>query len=47
MALRGTLAVPLGITAFAMPGMTLTFLVSFFGVYALIDGIFALVAVAF
>lgn len=47
MALRGTLAVLLGITAFAAPGMALTLLVSFFGAYALIDGIFALVAVAF
>ncbi len=47
MALRGTLAVLLGITAFAVPGMALTLLVSFFGAYALVDGVFALIAVAF
>jgi len=46
MALRGTLAVLLGIIAFAMPSMVLTLLVSFFGAYALLDGIFALVTVS-
>ena len=45
MALRGTLAVLFGIAAFVAPGVALTLLVSFFGAYALIDGIFALVAV--
>lgn len=46
MTLRGTLAVLLGIAAFAVPGTALTLLVSFFGAYALVDGVFALVAVA-
>ncbi|MGI4789086.1 MAG: HdeD family acid-resistance protein [Janthinobacterium lividum] len=46
MALRGTLAVLLGIAAFVAPGAALALLVSFFGAYALVDGVFALVAVA-
>ena len=46
LAVRGALAVILGIIAFAAPGAALTVLVSFFGAYALVDGVFALVAAA-
>jgi uncharacterized membrane protein HdeD (DUF308 family) len=44
LALRGLAAVIFGILAFAWPGITLQALVLMFGVYALIDGIFDLVA---
>lgn len=43
---KATLAVLLGVAAFVAPGAALTLLVSFFGAYALVDGIFVLVAVA-
>lgn len=43
-ALRGVAAVIFGVLAFAWPGVTLVVLALFFGAYALIDGIFALVA---
>lgn len=46
MALRGILALLLGLVAFAAPGAALTVLVSFFGAYALVDGVFALMAAA-
>ena len=46
LAVRGALAVILGIIAFAAPGAALTVLVSFFGAYALVDGVFALLAAA-
>lgn len=43
MALRGLMALLFGVLAFAWPGMTLAVLVLFFGAYALIDGILAIV----
>ena len=42
--LRGVLAVLFGIAAWVWPGLTLTVLVAFFGAYALVDGVFAVVA---
>jgi uncharacterized membrane protein HdeD (DUF308 family) len=41
--LRGVLAILFGIAAFAWPGITLLTLVLFFGVYAMIDGVIAIV----
>jgi len=38
---RGIIAVLFGIAAFIWPGLTLLFLITLFGVYALIDGIIA------
>lgn len=38
--LRGVLAILFGIAAYAWPGMTLLTLVTFFGAFALVDGIF-------
>jgi uncharacterized membrane protein HdeD (DUF308 family) len=43
-ALRGVLAILFGIVAIIWPGLTLGALVILFGAYALVDGIFALVA---
>lgn len=43
-ALRGVFAIIFGILAFIWPGVTLTVLVLFFGAYALVDGLFAIVA---
>ena len=40
--IRGILAVLFGITAFALPGLTLVTLVIIYGIYALADGITAL-----
>ncbi len=43
-AFRGLVAVIFGILALALPGLTLVALVLLYGAYALVDGIFALVA---
>jgi uncharacterized membrane protein HdeD (DUF308 family) len=42
--LRGLLAVLFGLITFFLPGMTLTVLVLVFGAYALVEGVFAVVA---
>ena len=44
LALRGVVAILFGIIAIFWPGITATVLVLWFGVYALVDGVFALVA---
>lgn len=44
--LRGIAGIAFGILAFAWPGITLLTLILFYGAYALIDGILALLAVA-
>jgi uncharacterized membrane protein HdeD (DUF308 family) len=44
LALRGIAGILLGIAAFAWPGITLLVLVILFGAYALVDGVFALIA---
>ncbi len=41
---RGLLAIAFGIIAVAWPGITLMVLLTLFGVYALLDGIFGIVA---
>lgn len=43
-ALRGVVALIFGVVALAMPGLTLALLVLFWGAYALIDGVAALIA---
>jgi uncharacterized membrane protein HdeD (DUF308 family) len=42
--LRGIVAILFGLMAFAWPGLTIAVLVLFWGAYALVDGIFAVVA---
>ncbi|MGN6697209.1 MAG: HdeD family acid-resistance protein [Thermomicrobiales bacterium] len=44
LALRGVIAIIFGICALIWPGLTLTVLVLLFGAYALVDGIFAVIA---
>ena len=44
LALRGILAILLGLAAFILPGITLVILIALFGAYALIDGVLAIVA---
>jgi uncharacterized membrane protein HdeD (DUF308 family) len=44
LALRGALAILFALVAFFLPGITATILVLIFGAYALVDGIFALIA---
>ena len=44
LAIRGALAILFGILAIVWPGLTLTVLVILFGAYALVDGIFAIIA---
>lgn len=41
--LRGVLAILFGLAAFLWPGLTLLVLITFFGVYALADGVLAIV----
>ncbi|MFL6416877.1 MAG: HdeD family acid-resistance protein [Bryobacteraceae bacterium] len=42
--LRGAVAILFAVITFAVPGITIAILVTIFGVYALFDGIFALVS---
>ena len=44
LALRGVVAILFGLAALIWPGLTLTALVLLFGAYALVDGVFAVVA---
>jgi uncharacterized membrane protein HdeD (DUF308 family) len=43
-ALRGVLAIGFGLVTFILPGATMLSLVLFFAAYALVDGVFALIA---
>src|SRR5262245_47990372 len=42
--LRGIAGIVFGVLAFVWPGLTLLTLVLFFGAYALVDGVFALIS---
>src|SRR5436305_14777458 len=42
--LRGVMAILFAAITFAVPGITIAFLVTLFGLYALIDGILAIVS---
>ena len=42
--LRGVLGILLALAAFALPGVTIAVLVTVWGVYALVDGVFAIVS---
>ncbi len=44
-AIRGLVAIIFGVLAFVWPSITLTVLVLFFGAYALVDGVFAIISV--
>ncbi len=44
LALRGLVAVLFGLVTFFLPGITLATLVVLFGAYALVDGVFNLIA---
>jgi uncharacterized membrane protein HdeD (DUF308 family) len=44
LAIRGVIAILLGIAAFVWPGLTLAFLVTLFGIFMLLDGVFSVVA---
>src|SRR2546430_16741266 len=44
LALRGVLAILLGVAVVVLPGITLSSLVVLFGAYALVDGVLAIIA---
>jgi uncharacterized membrane protein HdeD (DUF308 family) len=44
-ALRGAAAIVFGLLTFITPGITLALLVTFFGAYALVDGVFTLLSI--
>jgi len=44
LALRGVVALLLGVAAFVLPGVTLAVFVALFGAYAVVDGVLAIVA---
>jgi uncharacterized membrane protein HdeD (DUF308 family) len=44
LALRGAVAILLGLLAFTMPGITIAALVTLFGLYAFVDGVLAIMA---
>jgi uncharacterized membrane protein HdeD (DUF308 family) len=44
LALRGVVALLLGVAAFVLPGVTLAVFVALFGAYAVVDGVLAIIA---
>jgi len=44
LALRGILAILLGLAAIVLPGVTLAVLITLFGAYAVVDGVLAMIA---